>query len=75
MKNFKQVMILENVVENIFCNMCGEPISQNEFGHFAEHLSVNKVWGYNSDFDCSEHSFDICQKCYADLISQMKIKP
>lgn len=68
-------MVLKNKVEKVICNMCGNEIIKNEYGHFEDYLSVNKIWGYNSNFDGLEHSFDICQNCYNDLIERMKIKP
>lgn len=75
MKNFKQIMVYTDKVEKIFCNLCGSEIEKNRFGYFQDYLSINKTWDYDSDFDGSIHSFDICQNCYKNLLVQMKIKP
>ena len=75
MKNFKQVMIKQDKLDKIFCNICGREVLKNKFGRFEDYLSINKIWEYDSEFDGSMHSFDICQDCYKNLLANMKIKP
>ncbi|MDR1688442.1 MAG: hypothetical protein LBS21_07505 [Clostridiales bacterium] len=61
--------------EKMICNFCGLEIKKNEFGYFDEHLSVEKKWGYGSEFDSETHSFEICEDCYKRLIAEFRIKP
>ncbi len=73
MKTIKQIQILQESVDNITCNMCGEGIKKNKFGMFDEHLSIEKSWGYGSVFDGETHSIDLCEKCYISFINTLKL--
>ena len=59
----------------ICCNMCGHQISKNGFGYFEDYLSVTKTWGYGTPIDGETHSFNLCFKCYSDMIDQFMIPP
>ena len=55
------------VIDKIICNKCGKEIVE------ADVLSVEKRWGYFSEKDNEVHSFDLCEKCYDELISTFQI--
>ncbi len=74
MRKVKKVLKEEDEIYEIYCNMCGKPIEKDSFGNFLEYLSVDKKWGYFSILDGQEHSFDICDSCYKDIVSKFKIK-
>jgi len=65
----------EKVIQNIFCNICGEKIHKNELGYYDDFLSIEKRWGYHSQFDDETHCIDVCQLCYKILLDNMKLKP
>jgi len=65
----------ESVIQDIFCNICGEKIHKNEFGYYDDFLSIEKTWGYHSRFDSETHFIDICQLCYKELLERFKLKP
>jgi len=67
--------IREEIVQDIFCNICGEKIQKNKLGYFEDFLGINKTWGYHSPFDGETHDFDICLNCYKEILDKMKIKP
>ena len=48
-------------------------IAQDKYGHKADCLSVDKEWGYGSCFDGENHSFDLCDECYSEIIKNFKI--
>lgn len=73
MKIYKNEITVVKKIDTIKCNCCGNEITTDGQGYTSDYLSVSKRWGYNSDFDNQEHSFDICQDCYKKLIATFKI--
>jgi len=71
----RKVEIQEKIIHDIFCNVCGKKIHKNKDGYFDDFLSIEKRWGYHSEFDNETHFIDICQACYKVLINNLKIKP
>ena len=60
-------------IEKIICNKCGtEIVVRNEIPE-ADVLSVNKRWGYFSKRDNEVHKFDLCEKCYDEMIATFQI--
>lgn len=58
---------------SLFCNMCGREI-KTEKGVVQEGvLSVEQNWGYFSEKDGEQHSFDLCECCYDRLVRQFKL--
>ena len=74
MKKTKKILKEQEEIYEIYCNMCSNPINKDPFGKFCEYLSVDKNWGYLSNLDGQKHSFDLCDKCYLDIIKKFKIK-
>lgn len=72
MKIYQKRFIEKTKVKYVICNNCGENIDVKKYRDF---LSINKVWGYNSNYDNEVHHIEICQECYYNFISQLKIKP
>lgn len=70
MKNIKQ-----NTLESVKCNKCGKEILVND-GIIKEGVfGVNYNWGYFSEKDGENHSFDLCEKCYDEMIESFVINP
>ena len=65
----------ESVIQDIFCNICGEKIHKNEHGYYDDFLSIEKKWGYHSQFDSETHYIDICQSCYKVFLGKLKLEP
>lgn len=61
----------ERLIE-LYCNKCGKQIKiENEIiqeGNF----SVDYRWDYFSDKDGRRHRFDLCEKCYDEIIQNFK---
>lgn len=72
MKIYKKKMVERKKVKYVICNECGKNIRMSEYKDF---LSITKQWGYNSNYDGETHEFDICQDCYENLTSNLKIEP
>lgn len=73
MKVHKGVQVSRAVVSEIICNRCGKNIEKDAVGNFVDCLSVDKRWGYGTTIDNEEHSFDLCEDCYKDIIATFKV--
>ena len=72
MKKYKIVRVEVEQAESIFCNGCGKSIDLTPYAD--NHISVEKKWGYGSEWDGETHSFDLCLDCYRKIISQFVLK-
>ncbi len=75
MKKFKSIKIDAIDTETIFCNMCGYEISKDDYGYYSSYFDTAFRWNYPSKFDNEVHSFQLCEKCYENLISNFKLPP
>lgn len=73
MRQYKEQIVNNREVDKIFCNKCGKEIKMENGILKEEILEVEKRWGYFSKKDNEIHSFDLCEECYDQLISQFKI--
>ncbi len=78
MRKMKVEQITKEVVDDIFCNKCGNSlkvdIQDNLFDFYG--LTNVEIWGgYFSPVlaDMSEYHFDLCEKCVAELMNSFKI--
>lgn len=62
-------------MDKIFCNGCGREIPVKGEIPQEDVLSVEKRWGYFSEKDNEVHRFDLCEKCYDEMISRFVIPP
>lgn len=60
-------------VNVINCNMCGKKVKSSQGILKEEMFEAKKEWGFFSSKDTEIHSFNICEKCYDDLIKTFKI--
>lgn len=61
-------------IEKIICNKCGKEIKVVRGVAQEDFLEVTKRWGYFSDKDNQEDSFDLCEDCYDELVASFKIR-
>lgn len=61
----------DKIIE-IYCNKCGKKIEVKNDVLKEGVLSIDKRWGYFSDRDGIQHSFDICEECYNKIIGRFK---
>ncbi len=69
----EECVLVESIADEIICNHCGGSYFKNEADEFDDCLSINKAWGYLSEFDKEVHKFHICQSCYKKWIASFKI--
>ncbi len=60
-------------LEKIICNKCGKEVMVHGEVAQGDMLSVEKRWGYFSDRDNEVHHFDLCEKCYNELIATFQV--
>jgi ribosomal-protein-alanine N-acetyltransferase len=65
MRQYKKEEI--QVVEKYICNRCGKEMAEEDM------LSVDKRWGYFSTRDNEVHHFDLCEKCYDEIVATFQI--
>ena len=53
----------------IICDACGKKIEKNKFNEFDDYYHIEKEWGYHSDKDGRNDSFDICSECYDKMLT------
>ena len=61
------------VVGRIYCNRCGREIAVRNGTAAEEVLHVEHQWGYDSAKDGERHCFDLCEKCYDELLKTFQI--
>lgn len=60
-------------IEKIVCNRCGKELLAENGIIEADFLNVEKRWGYFSKRDNERHSFDLCEKCYDEIVATFQI--
>ena len=68
MRMYKNSVVNEEQLEKVLCNCCGKEIVKQQ-GYFSDHLHIEKQWGYFSEKDGREDSFDLCESCYDKLVN------
>lgn len=61
-------------IEKIICNKCGREIPVLGGVPQEDVLEVTKRWGYFSDKDNQVDRFDLCERCYDELVRSFKIQ-
>ncbi len=63
----------KNELQQVICNACGRKMLV-EKGIVKEGLcSCQEKFGYFSDKDGQIHQFDLCERCYDEIIKNFKI--
>ena len=70
MREYKLTLQEEKVLSRVVCNGCGREIPYGT----ADHFNGEKTWGYFSDKDGRQDSFDLCEGCYDKMTENFKIK-
>lgn len=68
MREYKASM--QDVLSRILCNGCGREIPLDR----ADHFHGEKTWGYFSEKDGRQDSFDLCEDCYDKMTERFQIK-
>ena len=71
MIKYKTVIKREKVIDKVSCNRCGKQIIDTNSSH--DFLHIDKHWGYESKKDFEQHTFDLCEDCYDEIIKNFKI--
>ena len=70
MREYKLAMQEEKVLSKVICNGCGKEILWD----MADHFHGEKTWGYFSEKDGRQDSFDLCESCYDKMVSDFIVK-
>lgn len=66
--HIKKVIKDEEIIDEVICNCCGKLINKHN-----EHLTIDMLWGYDSNKENKRHQFDICEDCYDKFVASFKI--
>jgi len=72
MKFFKKKYKPSYELTKVLCNKCGH---RTDHTIQKDHVSIKVTWGYFSKKDCENHEFDLCEKCYDEIIENFMHKP
>ena len=64
MKKIEQMQVTKDVIKSITCDKC--QTTSTDLGNF---IQVNHDFGYGSDHDTENLSFDLCEKCIFDILN------
>lgn len=70
MREYEVRMQEEAVLSGVICNGCGRRISPEREDYFHG----EKTWGYFSEKDGRQDSFDLCEACYDKLTAGFALK-
>ena len=70
MREYKLAMQEEKVLSKVICNGCGKEIPMET----ADHFHGEKTWGYFSEKDGRQDSFDLCEACYDKMTAAFAVK-
>ena len=70
MREYKLALQEEKILSRVVCNGCGKGISLES----ADHFHGEKTWGYFSEKDGRQDSFDLCESCYDKMVSDFIVK-
>lgn len=74
MRQFNTVVKETKEMEKLVCNKCGREIPVVKGVPQEDVLQVEKRWGYFSDKDNRVDRFDLCERCYDELVKGFQIK-
>lgn len=74
MRQYRTEVKRTEELEKIICNRCGKVISVTGGVPSEDVLHVEKRWGYPSKKDNRRDTFDLCEDCYDELISEFRIQ-
>ena len=70
MREYKMAMEEKKVLSAIICNGCGREIPLDT----ADCFHGEKTWGYFSEKDGRQDSFDLCEACYDKMTAAFAVK-
>lgn len=74
MKITKKILVEQEEVQEIICNRCGQHFSLGKYGTpDPEILHIEHRWGYFSEKDGQKHQFDLCERCYDEIVKSFRV--
>lgn len=73
MRVYENVNRKTRELKAVCCNKCKKEIKITRGIIVEDVYHGEKEWGFFSDKDGEIHGFDLCEKCYDELISQFQI--
>ena len=61
------------ILTRLICNSCGKVIALRGGIPMEGVCAVRQSWGYESERDGEQDSFDLCEACYDRITGQFKV--
>ena len=77
MRRTKEQTVVEEVIDDIICNKCGESLKTPDGYGFEGLIGAVVVGGYGSRHlgDMNEYRFDVCERCLVSWFDTFNIQP
>jgi len=72
MKNYKDIKITEQKLISKTCDKCGKTVAEDSMDD--EIVSFSHRFGYGTNLDGSEFSFDICKDCFLEKLEGIEFR-
>lgn len=59
--------------QKVICNKCGKELENKNGILHEDGLFITKEWGYFSRKDLAVHRFNLCEKCYDELVQEFVV--
>ncbi len=73
MKNSIKINTEFNLETSVYCNKCKRKVYDIEEEMNLPYIEFDVSFSYPSKFDNEKHSFQMCEFCYENFISNMKL--
>lgn len=60
-------------LESVYCNWCGKRLMVRDGILREGGMRFELFWDYFSEKDGENHSFDLCEECYDELVNQFRL--
>ncbi len=70
MREYRITMTETKALSKVICNCCGREIPFD----CCDHFHGEKTWGYFSEKDGRQDSFDLCEACYDKITADFAVK-
>lgn len=62
-------------ISELICDRCGKSSGRSDDTNYenkVEFASFKTSWGYFSDKDGDRHAWDLCEKCYDEMLVELE---
>jgi len=73
MRNTKEIEQKATIIVSIDCDRCGKNVKVENGVPIEDMLMLQKIWSPESHWPDEQHTIEICQDCYEEIINHFNI--